>query len=278
MKLVTQTITQLLRSLQAIEVDWQDDTARAVISKLVTMPRRREYSLRDVSDILESNFEEGSLILRLFLGLSKDDYTSRLRTRLGDGGAGVKKFQTAPDEYLNALSELGILDAMSVEVNRKPHWSDVLVERLRSGRGSAISGQKRGRGVEDLAEAVIKEVFGNRYAKRCNFIGARGIEAKCDFAIPSKTEPRIVVEAKAYGATGSKMTDIIGDIEKIISAKRQDTAFLFFTDGLPWRQRESDLRKIVHYQNQGDITRIYTLATLPEMGTDLLTLKDEFGL
>jgi len=167
---------------------------------------------------------------------------------------------------------------MAVEVNRKPHWSDVLLERLRSGRGSAISGQKRGRGVEDLAEEIIRGVFKNQYAKRCNFIGARRIEAKCDFAVPSKTEPRIVIEAKAYGATGSKMTDIIGDIEKIISAKRQDTAFLFFTDGLPWRQRESNLRKIVNYQNQGDITRIYTLATLPELRADLLTLKEEFGL
>lgn len=278
MKLLTQTVDQILQNLQAIEVDWQDDTAREVISKLITQPIRRKYSLGDVSEILESDFEEGSLILRLFLGLSKDDYTSRLQTLLGDGGAGVKRFRAEPEPYLKALKKLGVLDAMAVEVNRKSHWSDVLVERLRSGRGSAISGQKRGRGVEDLAEAVIKEVFKDQYAKRCNFIGARQIEAKCDFAIPSKTEPRIVIEAKAYGATGSKMTDIIGDIKKIISAKRQDTAFLFFTDGLPWRQRESDLRKIVSYQNQGDITRIYTLATLPELSADLQTLKEEFSL
>jgi hypothetical protein len=32
------------------------------------------------------------------------------------------------------------------------------------------------------------------------------------------------------------MTDIIGDIEKIIAAKRPDTAFLFFTDS-PQEQR-----------------------------------------
>jgi len=57
-----------------------------------------------------------------------------------------------------------------------------------------------------------------------------------------------LIEAKGYGATGSKMTDIIGDIEKIIAAKRPDTAFLFFTDGMTWKERKSDLRKIVEYQ------------------------------
>ena len=56
------------------------------------------------------------------------------------------------------------------------------------------------------------------------------------------------------------MTDILGDIRTIIAAKRPDTAFLFFTDGLTWKQRKSDLRKLVEFQNNGDITRIYTYA------------------
>jgi hypothetical protein len=102
--------------------------------------------------------------------------------------------------------------------------------------------------------------------------------AKCDFAIPSKSSPRILIESKGYGATGSKMTDIIGDIEKIIAAKRPDTAFLFFTDGLTWKQRKSDLRKIVEYQNEGDITRIYTYAMANQFEADLRQLKQEYGL
>src|SRR6185312_16659072 len=122
------------------------------------------------------------------------------------------------------------------------------------------AGQRRGRDVEDFAEAIIRKVFGKQFQMRCNFSGPRGRTAKCDFAIPSKAEPRILIESKGYGATGSKMTDIIGDIEKIIAAKRADTAFLFLTDGLTWRERKSDLRKIVEYQNSGDITRIYTYA------------------
>jgi hypothetical protein len=104
----------------------------------------------------------------------------------------------------------------------------VLVERLRSGRGSAISGQRRGRGAEDFAEAIVRKVFGDDFQVRCTFKGPRGHDAKCDFAIPSKSEARILIESKGYGATGSKMTDILGDIRAIIAAKRPDTAFLFF--------------------------------------------------
>jgi DpnII restriction endonuclease len=112
---------------------------------------------------------------------------------------------------------------------------------------------------------------------RCTFVGPRD-KAKCDFAIPSKSAPRIVIESKGYGATGSKMSDIIGDIEQIVRAKRSDTALLFFTDGLTWKQRKSDLRKIVEFQNSGDIRRIYTYAMADQFETDLRQLKSEYGL
>ena len=39
---------------------------------------------------------------------------------------------------------------------------------------------------------------------------------------------------------------------------------LFNTDGLTWRERQSDLRQIVEFQNNGDITRI--LQTLVSLG------------
>jgi hypothetical protein len=134
------------------------------------------------------------------------------------------------------------------------------------------------RDVEDFAEAIVRKVFGNEFQARCTFKGPHGEDAKCDFAIPSKSAARILIESKGYGATGSKMTDILGDIRTIIDAKRQDTAFLFFTDGLTWKQRKSDLRKIVEFQNKGDITRIYTFAMAEQFEADLRQLKAEYKL
>ena len=68
--------------------------------------------------------------------------------------------------------------------------------------------------VEDFAESIVRRVFGDAFEARCTFRGKNEKTAKCDFAIPSRLDPRIVIESKGYGATGSKMTDVIGDIEK----------------------------------------------------------------
>jgi len=278
MKIVVQKLEDIVASLQPLTVDWQDDVARRVIQKIEAFPVKAAYTADDVGALLDAHFEDGLLICRLFLGLSADQFRGALGDILGASGSGVTRFRKDRQGFLDGLVSMGILEGVAAEVNRPPRWSAALVERLRSGRGSAISGQKRGRGVEEYAEAVVKKVFGSRFELRCNFTGKKGEKAKCDIAIPSKADPRILIESKGYGATGSKQTDIIGDIEKIIAAKRSDTAFLFFTDGVTWKQRQSDLRKIVAYQNNGDITRIYTYAMAAQFEADLAQLKKEAGL
>lgn len=278
MQVVAQNIDDIVASLRPLTVEWKDDVAARVIEKLEALPVKATYSEADVVELLDAHFDDGLLICRLFLGLSADSFRGALADALGEKGSGVTRYRTDRAAFLEGLLGLGILEAMAAEANRPARWSDVLVERLRSGRGSAISGQRRGRGVEEFSEAVVRKVFGKNFAVRCNFTGARGRAAKCDIAIPSKAMPRILIESKGYGATGSKQTDIIGDIEKIIAAKRADTALLFFTDGVTWKQRRSDLKKIVEYQNNGDITRIYTYAMADQFEADLRQLKQEFGL
>ena len=278
MEVVAQTLDEILDSLRPIDVDWRDETARNVIERLQAFPVKGQYTSVDIADILARNFKEGTLICRLFLGLSKDGFEGLLSKSLGKGGIGVKRYEADPQIFLAVLEDLGLLQAIAAETNRELHWTDTLVERLRSGRGSAISGQRRGRSVEDFCESVVLKVLGNAFDPRCTFTGQRGQRAKCDFAIPSGSDPRILIEAKGYGATGSKMTDVIGDIKAIIDAKRADTAFLLFTDGVTWRQRQSDLRKIIDHQNNGDITRIYTYAMAERFESDLQQLKTEYRL
>jgi DpnII restriction endonuclease len=278
MRAPAQQLNEILDSLRPLTVEWKDDTAKRVISEIEAMPCKQAYTVADVQTILDRHFDDGLLILRLFLGLSKDLFSAALRNELGTVASGIKAYTASPAGFIEALVRMGVLEAMGEQTNRIPKWSDVLVERLRSGRGSAISGQRRGREVENFAEAVVRRVFGDAFEVRCTFRGKNDRPAKCDFAIPSKADPRIVIESKGYGATGSKMTDVIGDIEKIIAAKRSDTALLFFTDGLTWKQRISDLRKIVAYQHTGDITRIYTYAMEGQFEADLRQLKQEHGL
>lgn len=115
---------------------------------------------------------------------------------------------------------------------------------------------------------VVRRVFvDGGFDSRCSFVGKDGMSTtKADFAIPSKNDPRIVIESKGYAATASKQTDVIGDIQKIISAKRHDSALLLVTDGLTWRRRINDLRTIVQMQNRGEVARIYTSAMVERYG------------
>lgn len=279
MKAIYQTVDELLLNLSSLETEWRDETADAAIAKLAAMDKKAVYAISDVADLLEGSFEVGMLCIRLFLAFSKDRMEQELRASLGAGGIGLQRYQRDPAGYLSGLAALGLLEKMALAVNYEPTWSDILVERLRSGRGSAILGQKRGRDLEDFVEALVREVFGaGAYGARCTFSGSKGRTAKCDFVIPGKDDAKIIIEAKGYGATGSKMSDIIGDLDAIIEAKRADSRFLFVTDGMPWLARQSDLRKIVQRQNEGDIMRIYTSKMQEELVSDLQTLKAELGL
>ena len=281
MRLLTQEYDDIISSLSPLEADWKDDMAEAIIQRIKNVPTKPEYDRGDIAALIEAksgyDFQVSKFCVASFLGFSKDKLESELQSLLGAGGTGIKRFQKDREVYLDVLEELGLRDAMTITVNRQPVWSDILEERLRSGRGSAIQGQQRGRGLEDYAEEVIREVFGSEYEPRCTFQGVNGA-AKCDFAIPNKSMPLILVEAKGYGATGSKMSDIIGDVDAIIGAKRNDASLLLVTDGLTWKARGNDLRKLIERQNDGRITRIYTKNMRDRFRDDLETLKVEFGI
>jgi hypothetical protein len=64
----------------------------------------------------------------------------------------------------------------------------------------------------------------------------------------------------------------------LVNEKRDDTHFLLVTDGTTWRDRTSDLSKLVTLQNQGKIARIYTQSMADQLEADLRQLKKEHGL
>src|SRR5439155_19837635 len=127
---------------------------------------------------------------------------------------------------------------------------------------------------------IVSRVFQDvGYDVRCRFVGSRGVSTeKADFAIPSKRDPGILIESKAYGATGSKQTDILGEMSRIVEEKRHDTHLLLVTDGITWRSRVNDLRKLVTLQNEGKIARIYTQQMAAQLEGDLRQLRRDHHL
>jgi hypothetical protein len=274
-----QTFEEILALLSPIETEWRDDFAGSVIGLISQFPDKETFEGSDLERLLRADFEAGLTVARLFLDLSKDEFVGQLHDRMGGTPIGIKSFLRDPVRFMEALESLGTLGKMQETVSRPTTWRDVLTERLKSGRGSAIKGQRRGRALENFTEELVKSVFGESFDKRCRFIGAAGQSTeKADFAIPSKEEPRILIEVKAYGATGSKQTDILGDMARIVAEKRHDTTFLLVTDGITWKYRPNDLRKLIEMQNLGRITRIYTSKMNHELLRDLQQLRGEHAL
>lgn len=50
---------------------------------------------------------------------------------------------------------------------------------------------------------------------------------------------------------------------------------MLITDGITWKSRLSDLRKLIEMQNTGDIYRIYTQSMFEKLHSDLKQLKVE---
>jgi hypothetical protein len=276
MRRYTQTDDEILSQLSSLDASWQDEHASKIIGFLLGLPNDPELAIVQIEKILETDFRCGEDVTRLFLDMSADDFRAARKTELGEGGIGVTRFKKDRAAFMGALAKMGLGDSLSAVIHRPLHWTDILVERLKAGRGSAVKGQARGLAFETATESVVEAVFGKGgYDVRCRFVRRDGPTntEKADFAIPTKQDPKILIEAKAYGATGSKQTDVIGDITRIAALKRHDTALIVVTDGVTWNERVSDLRKLVKLQNQGIIARIYTTQMFPELKTDLEDLR-----
>jgi hypothetical protein len=263
----------MLSELEHIAASWEDDTSKRVVALVhtaVAIIRAKKDAplLGTIEDLIRKDPEYLDA-LRLFIGESQDVIAHRLGAELGARGsyAKVRKALAAdPKAGAKALEALGLLDIIREHLGRSWSVEGVLVDRYKQSRGRAIAGQARGRVLEDAVAEVLTRI-GVQFQMRCTFTGKNDITAKCDFAIPSEAQPKIVIEVKGFEATGSKQTDVLGDIEKIELARTRHMYFFVVTDGRGWFNRESDLRKIVEKQRSGAIDNVYTRKRLAELAT-----------
>jgi DpnII restriction endonuclease len=281
MKRHTQRVAELKEQLGEVKTDWKDARAHKFIDFLMAVPNAESLDESTIVKILERDFEEAKLYFRLIFEQSDDEFDIFLRSIFTEfpKGAGKMSFKKDKQKYVSKLIEYGLIERYSHIASKDFTWKDILLERLKGGRGSAVKGQTRGRNLENFVQTIVETVYGDKFEARESFIGKdREKKAKADFCIPNKDQPRIVIEVKAYGATGSKQSDVIGDIEKIIKEKRSDTHFLLVTDGVTWLSRTSDFERLIRFQNEGHIYRIYTQKMEKELLSDLRELEKELGI
>jgi hypothetical protein len=270
------TIDQLLSEIQELPSETADETTREVTAQIPTIARRLSDrgDIPDGSDLASiiRDFSFGLDVIRLFTSDSQDAASHRFCAALGckpSSWARVKRIATSdPDRFAEALVSAGVPEEIWSMIDRTWTIDDVLFERYRFGRGRAIAGQLRGRSLEDAVEAILRE-SGIPYEARVTFRSRTGT-AKCDFAIPSRDLPKIVIETKGFEATGSKLTDVLGDVEKIEKVRDHHMHFFVVTDGRGWFNRQSDLKRLVEFHDKGVIDMIYTSKRLPQLSKDLL--------
>ena len=102
MKFVKQTLDLILQNVSSLDVDWKDDIAKRVIARIEGIPRKDDYEQRDVLELFSGDFDDGLLICRLFLGMSKDTFLVVLADALGPGGQGVKRYTNHRNQYVEA--------------------------------------------------------------------------------------------------------------------------------------------------------------------------------
>lgn len=269
------SLDQLLGELTELEGDWQDETSAEVIGSVggvIEMLRVVDVSNGDaLADVLR-RYHYALDVFRLIRSQSQEAFIEDLRDATGSGPRGFAAWRNRAERHSDAtaaaLLEMGLAEEIRAQIERVWTLDDVLVDRYRLGRGRAIAGQARGRGLEDVVQTILESV-GAAFERGVTFSGVSGVTAKADFALPSRTNVKIVIEVKAFEATGSKQTDVLGDIRKIGEAKGSQRYFFIVTDGRGWLRRESDLRQILDLHDKEVVDNIYTRARLPALAADV---------
>jgi len=129
MNFIRQDFDQIIGTLSALEADWMDDMAEAIMRRIRSVPVKEEYGRSDIEELINAqtgdDFAVSRFCIGLFLGFSKDRLEGELKERLGNGGIGVQRFNADRETYLDVLEELGLRDAMTATANAQPMWHDI---------------------------------------------------------------------------------------------------------------------------------------------------------
>ena len=131
--------------------------------------------------------------------------------------------------------------------------------------------------MEDEISAIADDL-GLSHDDRGRWTGRNNRTAPADLIVPSSANALIVVAAKGFDSTGGKLTDAVREIEEMTDV-RQAMQFVFAViDGIGWKQRQADLKKIHALWVNKQIDGMYTLASLDQFRSDLEDAAHRLGL
>ncbi|MGW0038288.1 hypothetical protein [Gordonia sp. NPDC003376] len=206
-------------------------------------------------------------VLGLAIGLSQEKLKNVLRDRFGTSGwYGLARAK--PVELVTWLdAEFDLVRLLETQMHRTYTFADILVARAGT-RVTATRAGASGRRIEDEIEDIARDL-GLSYVTRSRFTGRNGRTAPADLIVGDEASADIVVAAKGFDSTGSKLTDAVREIEEMAEVRLPRQVVLAVIDGIGWKSRQSDLRRIHRLWEDQQIDGMYTLEGLDRFRTDL---------
>lgn len=206
-------------------------------------------------------------VLGLVVGLSQERLKNVLRNHFDTSGWTTLARTRSRDLIEWFDSEFNLVTALAIQRSQTYDFGDILVARAGT-RATAARAGVSGRRVEDEIEAIAQGL-GLPYDTRTRFAGRNGLTAPCDLVVPGTGDAQIVVAAKGFDSTGSKLTDAVREIQEMAAIRRPNQFVMAVIDGIGWKSRIADLRRIHKLWVDGEIDGMYTLATLDKFRDDL---------
>lgn len=241
------------------------DEIRPTVERLTSLP---EITVATLTEAIEKDPQIVPLLASC-IGLTQERLKNQLKHHLGTSGW-IKLARDNPQDLINLFDrEYNLVHRVRDDISRNWTFADVLVERYRWSRRTAGRAITRGRQLENVVEDVVKSL-GLPYQMRTQFRGRGDIAVPCDVAIPTGENALIAGAAKGYNSTGSKLSDAVREIE-LLANYRLPRQFIFAViDGIGWKNRLNDMRRIFDLWQNQEIDGLYTLADMHRFKSDLV--------
>ncbi|GAB2488951.1 hypothetical protein GCM10027030_23840 [Luteococcus sediminum] len=212
-------------------------------------------------------------VLALAAGLSREKFKNQLKDWFGTSSWNKAAVDTPAALVSKLDQETDLIRLLCTQIHESYDFGDILVARAGT-RVTATSAGRSGRKIEDELERIADDL-GLPYELRTRFEGRSGKTAPADIAIPSGGRGCIVaVAAKGFDSTGSKLTDAVREIEEMADARTGNQITMAVVDGIGWKSRQADLKRIWNLWDSQEIDGLYTLATLDIFREDLTRIAD----
>ncbi|MDX2972373.1 hypothetical protein [Kribbella solani] len=205
--------------------------------------------------------------LGLAVGLSQEKLKNSLKDKFGTSSWNLLA-KDQPRRLIEMMDqEFDLIRLVTVQRDKVYDFGDILVARAGT-RATAVRAGASGRKVEDEIEAIAHDI-GLVCETRTRFVGRNNRDAPCDLVIPGAADAAIVVAAKGFDSTGSKLTDAVREIEEMADVRLPHQFVYAVIDGIGWKSRRRDLQRIHKLWESQQINGMYTLATLDQFRADV---------